>query len=81
MAILDNFVFNALHEIDELLERDCAVRVGVNVFNEFTHLIWVSLEGAHNCFEVFNTDTVFFFFIEKVKDFTQVLYLVFSKLL
>lgn len=55
-AALYDLVFHLLHQLQKLFELDFAVRVGIDVFNELSNFIWISLETTHDSFEVLNFD-------------------------
>ena len=53
--------------------------VWIDVLNEFSDFTRVSLQATHDGFEVFYFDVARFFFVEKVKNFFQILHLVVSE--
>jgi hypothetical protein len=50
--------------------------IGVNVLNELTDLIRVSLQAAHDSFKVFHLDVARFLLVKKIKNFLEVLHFV-----
>ena len=74
---MDDAVLDLLHEINKLVEGDLLSEV----VNEFTHLGRVSLQTAHNRFQVFHINHLVLLFVKQIKNFLEVLHFVLSKLL
>ena len=75
-AVLDDFIFDLLHEVEELLEGDFAIRVGVQFVDELSHFSCIPLQTAHNRLQVFHLDRTGAIWIKHFKDGAQVLNLV-----
>jgi len=75
-ARLDDFVLNLLHKLQELIERDLTIGIGIDVLDKFADFIRISLQASHDRLQVFHFDVARLFFVEKIKNFLEVLDLV-----
>lgn len=75
--LINNSVFDLLHQINELFKRDLLPKL-IDVISNFS---WVSLQRAHDCLEVIWVYDTILFLIEEVKYLTKVLHLIFGELL
>jgi len=78
-STLDDFVLNFLHELQELIESDPAARVWVNVFDEISNLVRITLKTAHYCLEILHFDVATLLLVKEVEDLLQVLDLLISE--
>ena len=77
--VLHDFVFDLLHELEELVEGDAAIRVGVETIDEFADFGSVALQTAHDGLQVGHLNRSRLVRIEHLKDALQVVDLVLSK--
>jgi len=78
-STLDDFVLNFLHELQELIESDPAARVWVNVFDEISNLVRITLKTAHYRLEILHFDVATLLLVKEVEDLLQVLDLLISE--
>ena len=79
-SVFDDFIFDLLHEVKELLEGDSSGAVWVKFVNEFSNFVCVTLQTSHDGLKVFDFNGTATVRIEHFEDGAEVLDLVFGKI-